>query len=55
MFIKARIKVFLAYWTRNRKGKQMDVFGRTYRQTYQQFGNRVMAQEYLRSNTWHIK
>jgi hypothetical protein len=53
--VTARINVFLAYILGNRRGHKKDVNGRTYRSAYRDYGNRVMAYEFLHGNSWHVK
>ncbi len=50
-----RTNVFLAYILNNRRGKKEDVHGRLYRAVYREFGNRVMAEEFLYNNSWNVK
>lgn len=50
-----RINVFLAYILNNHRGKRKDVHGRPYRSVYREFGNRVMAEEFLYDNSWNVK
>lgn len=51
----ADLKVYLAYKTNNKKGKQEDVHGREYKDVYRKFGHEAMVKEYLNKNTWLIK
>ena len=51
----ARANVWLAYLMNNRRGKQVDVNGRTYRSVYRRFGNNAMAIESLHGNSWNVK
>ena len=53
--MKEHIKVFLAFLTNNRGGKQVDVHGRTYRDVYKRFGHGVMLHDYQTINSWVIK
>ena len=51
----ASINVFLAYILGNRRGKQVDVYGRTYKEVYRRFGNKAMTRDYLHGNSWYVK
>ena len=53
--ICARVRVWWAYVTNNKTGKQEDVHGRRYSKVYLRFGNTAMAKEYLTDNSWLIK
>lgn len=50
-----RTNVFIAYLLFNIGGKREDCHGRGYRQVYRDFGNKVMAREFLYTNSWHVK
>ncbi len=51
----SRTNVWLAYFLGNRRGKREDCYGRSYRQTYRDFGNKAMAGEFLYPNSWNVK
>lgn len=51
----ARINVWLAYLCGNRRGKRVDVHGRSYRSVYKKYGNLIMADDFLHGNSWFVK
>ena len=51
----SRVNVWIAYLLGNRRGKRVDVNGRTYRSVYREYGNAVMAHDFLHGNSWHVK
>lgn len=53
--MKDHVIILMAYLTNNRRGKQVDVHGRTYRSVYKKFGHQAMLDDYRGYNTWLVK
>lgn len=54
MGIISHIKVYFAYLTNNKNGKQKDLHGRLYKNVYKKFGHSKMVDEYIKFNSWSI-